>query len=254
MFAQERQQKIVELLKERSRLSVPELVGELGASPATIRRDLSFLEEFGTVLRTHGGVLAPDRLGSEVSYDRRSRQELNAKMAIAETAAELVEDGDSIFVDSGTTAFRLGVELLVRETITIFTNSIPLLGQARSPGCRLIALGGEVRPVSLAMVGGEVLGWMHRIRFDLAFVGASGIDPEKGPTTTELAEAAVKSAAVRNARRSVLLADSSKWERTAPVRFADWSDFSDVITDRPAGRGGLNIFNKKKIRYHLAKR
>jgi DeoR family transcriptional regulator, fructose operon transcriptional repressor len=250
MFAQERQQKIIELLKERSRLSVPELVGELGASPATIRRDLAFLEDFGKILRTHGGVLAPGRSDSEVSYDRKSRQELSAKIAIAEAAAAMVEDGDSIFVDSGSTAFRAGARLLARENITLFTNSIPLLGHARSPGCRMVALGGEVRSVSLAMVGGELLGWMHRISFDLSFIGTSGIDPEKGPCTTELGEAAVKSAAVRNSRRAVLLADASKWALPAPVRFADWVDFSDIITDHRPTREEEGILAQSRIRIH----
>ncbi len=250
MFAQERQQKIIELLKERARLSVPELVGELGASPATIRRDLSFLEDFGKILRTHGGVLAPGRSDTEVSYDRKSRQELSAKMAIAEAAATMAEDGDSVFVDSGTTAFRAGVKLLAREKVTLFTNSVPLLAQARSPGCRMVALGGEVRSVSLAMVGGELLGWMHRIRLDLAFLGASGIDPEKGPCTTELGEAAVKSAAVRNSRRAVLLADASKWVRTAPVRFSDWADFSDVVTDHRPSRAEAEILARSRTRIH----
>jgi DeoR family transcriptional regulator, fructose operon transcriptional repressor len=254
MFAQERQQRIIELLKERSRLSVPELVGELGASPATIRRDLTFLEDFGKILRTHGGVLSPGRSDVEASFDRKSRQELGAKMAIAEVAAAMVADGDSVFVDSGSTAFRAGVKLLGRARITIFTNSVPLLSQARSPGCRLVALGGEVRSVSLAMVGGELLGWVHRIKLDLAFIGTSGIDPEKGPATTELSEASVKGAAVRNARRAVLLADASKWERAAPVRFADWADLSDIVSDHRPSREEQAIFGQNRIRFHLVRK
>jgi DeoR/GlpR family transcriptional regulator of sugar metabolism len=250
MFAQERQQTIIRLLRERSRLSVPELVGELGASPATVRRDLTFLEDFGKIVRTHGGALSPGRSGSEVSYDRKSRQELSAKIAIAEAAAAMVEDGDSVFVDSGTTAFRTGVNLLGREGITLFTNSIPLLGQARSPGCRVVALGGEVRPVSLALVGGELLGWMHRIKFDLAFIGASGIDPKEGPCTTELGEAAVKGAAVRNSRRAVLLADASKWALKAPVRFSDWADFTDVVTDHRPSREEQATLARSQVRLH----
>jgi DeoR/GlpR family transcriptional regulator of sugar metabolism len=253
MFAQERQQKIIELLRERSRLSVPELVGELGASPATIRRDLTFLEDFGKIVRTHGGVLSPAMSDTEVSYDRKSRQELSAKIAIAEAAAAMVKDGDAIFVDAGTTAFRAGVKLLGRENITLFTNSIPLLSQARSPGCPMVALGGEVRSVSLALVGGELLGWMHRIRFDLSFIGTSGIDREKGPCTTELGEAAVKSAAVRNSRRAVLLADASKWVRAAPVRFADWADLSDVVTDYRPSRDEGEILAQGRIRIHPVK-
>lgn len=254
MFAQERQLRIVELLKERARLSVPELEAALGASPATIRRDLSFLEDAGKALRTHGGALAADHGGGEIPYGRKNRQEAGAKRAIADLAAAMVAKGDSVYVDSGTTAFRVGVKLLSREGITVFTNSIPLLSEEPAPGCRLIALGGEVRAVSLAMVGHGALAWIRSVRFDVAFIGASGIDAGRGPCTTELGEAGVKSAAIRGARRVVLVADASKWRQSAAIRFAEWRAFDDVITDyRPnphdlanLARHGVRIHNPRK--------
>jgi DeoR/GlpR family transcriptional regulator of sugar metabolism len=254
MFAQERQHRTLELLRKRRRVSVPELERLFGASPATIRRDLSFLEQAGQVLRTHGGILAPDHGGGEVAYDRKRRQALSAKAAIAERAAALVRDGDTVFVDSGTTAFGVGRRLLGRPGVTVFTNSVPLLAAAQAPGCRLVSVGGEVRTVSLALVGAVALEWLGRVRFDLCFLGTSGIDPAAGPTTTEFGEAGVKAAALRVGRRVVLLADASKWGRPAAIRFAGWADIGDLVTDHRPGPAEQRLLARHGVALHPARR
>lgn len=247
MFAQQRQQQVIDLLKERRSLSVPELGALLRASPATVRRDLGFLEEAGRILRTHGGVMAADRRSGEASFGRKSRRELAAKRSIAAAAAALVADGDAVFVDAGTTAFKVGIRLLQRPGVTVYTNSVPLLGETAA--CRLVAVGGEVRAVSQALVGAAALGWLDRLRLDLAFVGASGIDPG-GPCTTELGEAGVKGAAIRGARRAVLVADGSKWELAAPLIFASWAELDDVVTDRRLSPSERETLTRHRIRIH----
>lgn len=254
MFAHERQQRVIDLLKERSSVLVTELEALLGASAATVRRDLGLLEESGKIRRTHGGVHAPDSGDGEISFDRKSRHELRAKRAIAAVAAGLVRERDTVFVDAGSTAFKVGAALLGRKDVTIFTNSIPLLEEAPDAGCRVVALGGEVRAVSRALIGSESLEWMRRIRFDVAFVGASGIDPKRGPCTTELGEAGVKRAAVQSARRSVLVADGSKWSHPAAIVFADWQDLDDVITDHKASPAESRIFSTYNVRLHKVRR
>ena len=248
MFAQERQTKVVELLRTRSSVSVPELGRLLRASPATVRRDLDFLEQAGKIRRTHGGVLPLEP--GELPYSRKSRRELGAKKAIAELAAGLVRDGDTVFVDAGTTAFKVGLQLVARPRVTIVTNSLPLLGETRAAGARVIALGGEVRAVSLALVGSEAMEWMKRLRLDLAFIGASGIDSANGPCTTELGESAVKLAAVRRARRAILVADASKWERQAPILFAGWDQFDDLITDHSPTTAEAAALSHHRVRLH----
>jgi DeoR/GlpR family transcriptional regulator of sugar metabolism len=252
MYAHQRQQRVIDLLKERSSLSVPELGALLSASPATVRRDLGFLEEAGRIVRTHGGVVAADRRSGEASFSRKSRRELAAKRSIAEAAAALVADGDAVFVDAGTTAFKVGARLLKRPGVTVYTNSIPLLNEAATAAGRLVAVGGEVRAVSQALVGAPALDWLNRLRFDLAFIGASGIDPG-GPCTTELGEAGVKGAAIRGARRAVLVADVSKWELAAPIVFSFWSEFDDVITDRRLSPAERETLTRHRIRVHPAR-
>lgn len=233
MFAQERQQKILAALKKRSRLHLPELVQMLQASPATVRRDLNFLESTRQVVRTHGGVLLSPE-GDEAQgrpLDRKSRREHHLSLALARQAADLVRGGESVFVDSGQAPLEVGRRLLQREGLTVFTNSVALLNEEPAAGCRLIALGGELRVPSRAVVGAGALDWMRRLHFDLAFIGASGVDAGKGPGTTDLADAAVKTAAIGAARRSVLLVDAIRWRQPAPIRFAEWSEIDDIVTD-----------------------
>lgn len=232
MFDHQRHQLIVETLKMRSPLLVPELVELLGASPATIRRDLSFLEKIGKIARTHGGAMHPDQVDGELSFDRKSRSALKAKLAIARAATRLAKSGDTVFVDAGTTALEVGKRLVSMERLTVITNSVPLLSEQPAAGTRLIGVGGEIRALSLALVGSIALDWLGRLTIDVAFLGTSGIDPDEGPTTTELSEASVKSAVVAKARRTILLAEASKWGTPAAVRYADWEQVGDFFTDR----------------------
>lgn len=236
MIAHERQQLILSLLRDHSPLTVPELERRLRASPATVRRDLTFLEGLGKIVRTHGGLMHPDDATGEMPFDRKSRAALAAKQGLADAAAALVKAGDTVFVDAGTTVLQVGRRLLTQPELTIVTNSIPLLSLRPADGTRLVALGGEVRQVSLALVGAGALEWVKRIKIDVAFLGASGIDPAEGPTTTELSEAGLKGAIVAKARRVAVLADASKWGRPATIRYADWAQVHDLFTDHTPTR------------------
>lgn len=252
MFAHERHKKIIAALESRPSLSLSALEKLLGASPATIRRDLTLLEKLGKLIRTHGGVLHPGQAQGEVSFDRKVRSALAAKLALAKTAAALVPSGAAVFIDAGTTTLEVGRILAARPGLTIFTNSIPLLSERPAEGTRLIALGGEVRGVSLALVGSQALGWANRLGIDLAFLGASGIDPAAGPTTTELSEAGVKGTLVARARRTVVVADASKWGRPAAIRYADWAQIHDLVTDHALTRAERSALNAAGTRVHAA--
>lgn len=252
MFAQERQEKIIEALKERSRLLLPELEEILQVSPATVRRDLSYLESLRKVVRTHGGVLLPTTADEEASLGRKSRREHNARVLIAKEATALVREGQSVFVDAGRTALEVGRRLLQQRGLTIFTNSIPLMNEQPAPACRLVAIGGEVHLPSRAVVGATAMDWMRRLSFDLAFVGASGIDAAKGPCTADLSEAGLKAAAIQAARRAVLLVDASKWREPAPIRFAEWCEIDDIFTDHEASATEAGILATNGVTLHRA--
>lgn len=254
MIAHERQQLILTLLREQSPLTVPELEQRLRASSATVRRDLTFLEQLGKIVRTHGGLMHPDDATGEMPFDRKTRAALAAKQGLGGAAAELVSPGQTVFVDAGTTALEVGKRLLAHKDLTIVTSSIPLLSLRPVEGTRVIAIGGEVRFVSLALVGAGALEWMKRIKIDVAFLGTSGIDPAEGPTTTELSEGGLKSAVVAKARRVAVLADASKWGRPATIRYADWAQVHDLFTDHAPTRAERAALSARGTKLHVIAR
>lgn len=231
MTSFDRRQKILELVRQNESVAVQSLVEAVKTSPATLRRDLSALESEGKVVRTHGGVLHPRRLSSEPSFSVKQQQAPQEKRSIGRSVAQAVPTGATVFIDAGTTCLEAGLALLERNKNQIFTNSLPLLYHGCSQPGRVIALGGEVRSISRALVGGMALGWLRHLRFDFAIIGASALDSELGIFTTEISEAELKSQALHHADTALLLADSGKLSRSAPVNFAKWQDFSHWFTD-----------------------
>jgi len=230
--AGERCGKILTAVKSAGRISVGDLIALLGVSPATVRRDLGDLVESGALERVRGGVHWPGTGVGEQPHGRRRAEALAEKRVIAGAAALAVPHGASVFLDSGTTCHELGVLLAVRRDVVIYTTSASLLSVVETCAAHFVFLGGECRPVSLAMVGAVTLDWLSRLRPDVTFLGATAVDVRAGLFTTETMEAAVKAEAIKQARRTVLLADSSKASATAAVQFAKWSSVTEWITDR----------------------
>ena len=236
MFAHERHQAISELVGRRQRLTVEDIREALSISPATLRRDLSILEKAGRLVRVHGGVMHPQAFRGEPSFVRKSAEAVPAKQAIAAAASAMVPAHATVFVDAGTTCLEIGRRLMERRDIKLFTNSVPFVYEAYLAGSSVIAIGGELRPISGALTDALALEWVKRLRVDWAFIGASSARAN-GLATTELSEAAVKQQILKNAGRRVLAADGSKWNHPAPILFAEWRDFQHWLTSEelPAG-------------------
>jgi DeoR/GlpR family transcriptional regulator of sugar metabolism len=187
-------------------------------------------------MRTRGALLPHDFSLVEPPYSRKSEKAVNAKVRLGRAAAALIPDEGTVFVDAGTTSLEVGRALLERPALRIFTNSVPLLALAGESMATLSAVGGEVRPMSLAMTGALAQSWLENLRFDAAVVGASGLDVSSGASTTEVAEAAVKTEVLRRSRRRILVADAEKWGRPSALCFAPWKAFTDFVTDRILSR------------------
>ncbi len=250
MIAQERFQSISELLASRQKMTVHELQATLGVSPATLRRDLAKMEESGRVIRVRGAVVHPTYFRGEPSLAQKSRDSAAAKRAIARAAAELVPLQSTVFVDAGTTCLEVGRLLLARRDLTIVTNSIPLSSRVHEgeDAAKVIVIGGEVRPISGAMVGALALSWLEKLRADWCFVGASGLSESEGASTTELGEAAMKQAFLKRAKHKVLLADAKKWEQPVMVNFAAWNQFDYWITDEALETETKSNLEKQGVR------
>jgi DeoR/GlpR family transcriptional regulator of sugar metabolism len=232
MFAPERHRAIKDIVRKHRRMTFLDLQRLLKVSPATLRRDLTELEQAREIIRVHGGVLDPGYARSEVSFDERLLHNREAKKAVAVKAVSLVPSGASVFVDAGSTCIEVGKALLGRKDVRLITHSLALLEAAFHEETPILCIGGELRKVSGAFTGGAALGALDKIHADIAFIGASGLDPERGCTTTELSEAEIKSAILSRATRSILLADHTKWKNSSTVRFADWNQLNDWVTDK----------------------
>jgi len=252
MLAPERRRHILRLLGERGRVTAAEIRSRLGVSAATARRDVTELAGAGLAMRARGALLPHDFSLVEAPYSRKRERAVTAKVRVGRAAADLVPDEGTVFVDAGTTCLEVGRALLDRPGLRIFTNSVPLLALAGDARATLCAVGGEVRRMSLALTGGLAQAWLEHLRFDSAVVGASGLDGAAGASTTEVAEAGVKSEALRRARRRILVAHAEKWGRPSALCFAPWSAFTDFVTDRALLREERSALHAAQLRIHLA--
>lgn len=232
MFPEERQQAVADLARRHGRVEVAALAEKLGVTSETVRRDLSELERRGVLRRVHGGAIPVERLAPEVAVAERSVRQLDEKARIAGAALTEVPAEGTVILDAGTTTGALADLLRGGRRLTVVTNDL-LIAQrlAGRQGCTVLTVGGRVRPLTLSQVDAWALRTLADITADIAFLAANGFSAQRGATTPDPAEAAVKQAMVAAGRRRVLLADHTKVGADCFVRFAPMSDFDVVVTD-----------------------
>lgn len=249
MYGSERRRRITESLAAHGRVTVADLAADLDVSAETIRRDLSALEQDGALERTHGGAV-PATPGGRVERTLATRraENVDAKAAISRAALQLLPAaGGTVLIDAGsTTAFlvdALAEGPLADCGLTLITNSVPLADALHRGGATsLHMLGGTARGLTGACVGAHTLRVLEAVRVDVVFLGTNGLHDERGLTTQDPEEAAVKSAMCRAARKVVLLADSSKFARDFLVTFAGLDRIDVLVTDvAPTGALGAAI-------------
>ncbi|MFM8831977.1 MAG: DeoR/GlpR family DNA-binding transcription regulator [Spartobacteria bacterium] len=230
MFAKERHNSIRKIVREKQRLSFAELQQLFQVSPATLRRDLSEIEREGDLIRVHGGVLDPLYARAEVSFDERQQRQSAEKKSIAAKANELIPTGSSVFVDAGSTCLEAGKLLMRRADIRLITHSVALVAACAHAEASIICIGGELRKVSGALVGGNAINAFANLQFDFALIGATGLNSE-GCWTTEFSESEIKKNIIARAKRRILLADQSKWHAPGTVLFSGWKEINDWLVD-----------------------
>ena len=227
MFAEERQEQILELLKRNKRVSNTELIKKFGVSGTTIRIDLTELEQKGLLSRTHGGAILKE---DPVSSRREKNKE--AKECIARKAREQIEDGDTILLDSGTTALDLAALLNELHNLTVITNDLQIaLKLQKCPEIHLILLGGRVRTSFECTVGGMGIRALEELSVDKVFMTTNALSLQKGATTPNLDNAEIKRAMMKIGNQRYLLCDSSKIGTKTVCSFAKIEEFDVLITD-----------------------
>jgi DeoR family fructose operon transcriptional repressor len=232
MYAEERQAAIVTRARAAGRVEVAELAEVFDVTPETVRRDLTALERAGLLRRVHGGAIVVDLVGFEPALAVRESVHIAEKSRIAQAALAFLPEEGAIALDAGSSTFRLAEILPADRELTVVTNSLPiasLLAGRKELTVHLV--GGRVRGRTLATVDHAALEYLRSVFVDVAFLGTNGFSLERGLTTPDSAEGAVKSAFFAAARRSVLLADHTKFGTDHFAHFADLADLDVIVSD-----------------------
>ncbi|MFI7407962.1 DeoR/GlpR family DNA-binding transcription regulator [Streptomyces sp. NPDC049627] len=230
MLAERRHQLILRALRSGGPAAVTDLSEQLGVSPATIRRDLVKLEEDGLLTRVHGGAVADegDQPFAEVAEVR-----VPEKDAIAAHAAAMIEDGQSVLLDIGTTAFRLARQLHGRRLTVITSNLVVYEELADDEGIELVLLGGMVRREYRSLVGFLTEDNLRQLHADWLFLGTSGVRPGGQVMDTTVVEVPVKRAMIKASDKVVLLADAAKFPGHGMAKVCGPEDLDVVVTNAP---------------------
>jgi DeoR/GlpR family transcriptional regulator of sugar metabolism len=231
MRPNERHERILQRVTELGRVDIDELSTELGVSAMTTRRDLALLEADGVVRRVHGGARRVSSGSYEPPFPVRAKLHMAAKRSIALTIAGLVDDGQTVMLDAGTTGITIA-ECLLDRHITVCTPSVRVAGVlASSPSVRLMVTGGMVRPVEQSLVGPAATRMLEDYHFDLYIMTVSGADAEQGFTEWHPDDAAVKRSALRASSRCLVACDASKIGHAAFARICGLDAAELLVTD-----------------------
>lgn len=231
-LAPERQGRVATYIRDRGAARIEELVKVFDVAPATVRRDLATLEEQGRIRRVHGGAVATESRLDEPLFDDKTSIAAREKRRIAEKALTLIESGDTVYLDGGSTVLELARLLTNRSDVTVVTNSLRAAIELSGRGPRLIFVGGELRRLSQTTVGTLTRLLLDQIHVDKAFMGTMGISLPEGITTTDPNEAYTKELVLSRAAQSILLADSSKAGKVTFAQSGDIRQINTIITDK----------------------
>ena len=229
---QARQDRIIALLRANPTVRIAELAREFDVSTETVRRDLDELGKLGAVNRTYGGA-ARSSMGHEAAVNERLRDYVGERERIALHASRVVETGDLIMIDGGSTTIHFARQLAVQSRqVTVLTNSLGVaaaLGQ--DPSSKVVLCPGDYHPYEGIVTGPETIGFLERFFVDKAFIGASGLT-EAGPSEVHSSAAWVKRRMLRQAKRKYLLLDGSKFNALRHELVCPLGDINELITDR----------------------
>ncbi len=232
MQSAQRHRKILELVKAQGSVSVEQLSSEFAISVQTIRADLRDLDRERKLIRFHGGARSVD--GREnMEYESRRQIAANEKVAIGKAAAQLIPNNASLFVNIGTTTEAFSDAVVDHEDLLVITNNINVANNLRLYNkIEVVIAGGAVRSTDGAIVGETAVDFINQFKVDYAIIGSSAIDQDGALLDFDIREVKVAQAIIANARNVILVADSSKFGRAAPVRIGHISQVDIFVTDK----------------------
>lgn len=231
MMMNERQVKIVKHVEIAGFVTIELLSREFNVSTQTIRRDIIHLDNLNIIKRFHGGAGLPGE-SSRMRYGQKKVSQVDGKQRIGEAAASLIPDGASVFLDVGTTSEAVAHALARRKNLHIVTNSLFAASAfADNRDIKVAVTGGMLHGPDGSLVGGEVNTALLSFKFDIAIIACSGFDSDGAVMDFDIQKVGIKQAVMKNARRTILIADGTKFVRSAFIRVSALQDFSCMVTD-----------------------
>jgi len=250
LLVEERRRRIMELVASQERVTVEELAARFKVSAVTIRGDLDALAGAGLLIRSHGGGLRRAEPPDDIPIPVKETLHHAEKVRIAQAAVRLIRDGETIMLDSGTTTAEIARQIKFQrfQALNVITNALNVAMElATTPSLRLIMVGGILRHMSFSLVGPhaqQALGGLHA---DRLFLGVDGLDPEIGLMTPDVLEAELNAIMIQISRETVVVADSSKFQRRALSVIAKLDSVQRLITDCGVAPEMLALLKARKL-------
>lgn len=232
MLAEQRYEKILNLLEEKKSITVTEVKEMLQASESTVRRDITALSNAGKLVKVFGGAVAMEHHYTSHEPTVAQKIELNReeKQRIAKYAASLIGEEEFVYIDAGTTTGYM-LDYITQMNTTFVTNAVAHAQKLAAMGAHVLLIGGELKSSTEAVIGNQAMQTLMNYHFTKGFFGTNGISKMEGLTTPDAGEALIKQTAMRQCQQSFVLCDYSKFNHVSSVSFAGMED-AVIITDR----------------------
>ena len=248
MQAEIRKKTIINLISERGSLSVKDIVQRFNIAEITARRDLDELSSRGLIIRTHGGAIKSQ--ASDLFFGRIKRGEIHkeAKEKICRYAVSLINENDVIYMDCGSTVYRLAKNISHLKNLRVLTNSLLIVNELiKFPNIKINLIGGELDNERLALYGPVTENLLLRYKADKAFIGAGGVSLINGLSSNEEKEASITLKMAESASEVILLADASKFEKNSYYSYAPITLADKIITDKNISKEILDLYINNKV-------
>ncbi len=229
MLKQERQQTILKILEEKTYASVDFLSKTLYASPPTIRRDLNELEKSGMIVKNHGGAMHAAEGTYQIPWDFRSGLNIHEKLEMCKKAANLISDGDTVYIDASTSVINIA-DYITAKNVIVVTNGMPLAMLLCKKSIKTYLIGGEVSPFSMGSIGEIAKDMLSLFHFNTVFFSSYGINEKGIIVDTSLSEVLMRKEAFKNCDKKVFLHTKNKENLSAPYNVIPIKDVEIVIS------------------------
>jgi len=228
-----RHPEIMEIARKEGRVTVDDLASRMRVTVQTVRRDLTALTESGQLDRVHGGAILPSGVAN-IGYATRREMHDQSKIAIARRCAQAIPDHASLFLNIGTSTEAVARELLGHNNLLVVTNNMNVANiLVANPTCQIMVSGGALRRTDGGLIGDLATSFVAQFKVDIAVIGCSALDDDGDLLDFDISEIGVSKAMLRQSRKAFLVADSSKFGRSAPARIASLRDVETFFTNAP---------------------